>query len=238
MDALGSQLLGSQAGLVDHQTGGDDGNVVALGDLLALAQLKVIGSLIVEHRHSQTAEAQVNRALHGVSGTHSGTGLHIVCGADHGHAGQAAHQGKVLAALVGSAVLAHGDAAVGGTDLDVQAGVSDRVADLLKGTACGKHGKAGNKGNITHGGQTCGHAHHVALGNAAVKVTVRVRLTEHAGLGGGSQVSVQHHQVVVALSGQLLQGVAVAFTGSDLFHVCHLTSPPVPARRRRRSVLP
>ena len=53
-------------------------------------------------------------------------------------------------------------------------------------------------------------------------MTVRVRLAEHAGLGGGSQVSVQHHQVVVALSGQLLQGVAVAFTGSDLFHVCIL----------------
>ena len=112
------------------------------------------------------------------------------------------------------------------------------VTSRLRAEAVGKHGKAGNKGNITHGGQTCGHAHHVALGNAAVEVTVRVRLAEHAGLGGGSQVSVQHHQVVVALSGQLLQGVAVAFTGSDLFHVCHLTSPPVPARRRRRSVLP
>ena len=42
VDALGGQLLGSQAGLVDHQAGSDDGNVAALGDLLALAQLKVV----------------------------------------------------------------------------------------------------------------------------------------------------------------------------------------------------
>ena len=238
MDALGGQLLGSDAGLVDHQAGGDDGNVIALGDLLALADLKVVVVGIVEHRHRQTAEAQVDRAFHGVGGTHSGAGLHVIGGADDGHAGDAAHEGKVLAALMGCTVLTHRDAAVGGTDLHVQVGVADGVAHLLKGTAGGKHGKAGNKGHIAHGGQAGGHAHHVALGNAAVKVAVRISLAEHAGLGGGSQVSVQHHQVVVALSGQLLQGVAVAFTGSDLFHVCHLTSPPVPARRRRRSVLP
>ena len=45
------------------------------------------------------------------------------------------------------AVLAHRDAAVGGTDLDVQVGVADGVADLLKGAACGEHGKAGGKGH-------------------------------------------------------------------------------------------
>ena len=66
VDALGSQLLGGNAGLVDHQAGSHDGDVIALGDLLALAQLKVVGSLIVEHRHSQTAEAQVDGAFHGV----------------------------------------------------------------------------------------------------------------------------------------------------------------------------
>ena len=131
-------------------------------------------------------------------------------------------------------------AAEGHDDLEVLdadlAGVGDGVADLLKGTACGKHGKAGNKGNITHGGQTCGHAHHVALGNAAVKVTVRVSLAEHAGLGGSGKVCVQHHQILVALCGQLLQGVAVAFTGSNFLHICHLSFPPAPARRMRRSV--
>ena len=107
---------------------GDDGDIVALGQLLALAQLKVVVGLIVEHRHSQTAKAQVDGAFHGVGGAHSGACLDIIGGADDGHAGDAAHQGKVLAALVRSAVLAHGDAAVGGADLHVQVGVAHRVA--------------------------------------------------------------------------------------------------------------
>ena len=236
MDALGGQLLGSDAGLVDHQAGGDDGNVAALGDLLALADLKVIVLGIVEHRNGQTAKAQIDGAFHFVGGTHSGAGLHIVCRADDGHAGDAAHEGKVLAALMGSTVLAHRDAAMGGTDLDVEVRVADGVADLLKRAARGKHGKAGNKGHVAHGGQARGHAHHVALSNAAVKMTVRVSLAEHTGLGGSSKVCVQHHQILVALCGQLLQGVAVAFTGSDLLHICHLSFPPAPARRMRRSV--
>ena len=235
VDTLGSQLLGGHACLVDHQAGGDDGNIVALGQLLALAQLKVVVGLIVEHRHSQTAEAQIDGAFHGVGGAHSGACLDIVGGADDGHAGDAAHQGKVLAALVGSAVLTHGDAAVGGADLHVQVGVAHRVAHLLEGAAGCKHGKAGNKGHIAHSGQTCGHAYHVALGDAAVKVTVRVCLLEHTGLGSGGQIGVQHHQIIVAFRSQFLQGVAVAVAGRDLFHVCHLSSPPVPARHRRRS---
>ncbi len=177
VDALGGQGLGSLAGLVDHQAGGHDGNITALGHLLALADLEVIGSLVVEHGNRQTAEAEVNRTLHLVGGTDSSAGFHIVCGADHGHAGDAAHEGEVLAALVGSTVLADGDAAVGSTDLDVQAGVGDRVADLLKGTACSEHRKAGHEGDITHGGQAGGDAHHVGLGNTAVEVAVRVRLT-------------------------------------------------------------
>lgn len=83
--------------------------------------------------------------------------------------------------------------------------------------------------------QKAGHAYHVALGDAAVKVTVRVCLLEHPGLGSGGQIGVQHHQIIVAFRCQLLQGVAVAVAGRDLFHVCHLSSPPVPARHRRRS---
>ena len=34
VDALGGQLFGGQTGFVDHQAGGDDGDIVALGELL------------------------------------------------------------------------------------------------------------------------------------------------------------------------------------------------------------
>ena len=41
------------AELAAVEAGGDDGNVAALGDLLALADLKVIVLGIVEHRHNR-----------------------------------------------------------------------------------------------------------------------------------------------------------------------------------------
>ena len=194
----------------------------------------MIVGLIVEHGNSQTAKAKVDRTLHLIGGADSSACFHVVGGADDGHAGQAAHEGEVLAALVRSAVLTDGDAAVGSADLHVQVGVG-HVADLLKGTARSEHRKAGHEGNIAHGGQAGGDAHHVGLGDAAVKVAVRVSLAEHTGLGSGSEVGVQDHQVVVALSGQCFQSIAVALAGSDHFYICHLTCPPVPARRRLRS---
>mgnify|MGYP000455934309 CR=1 FL=1 len=62
VDALGGQGLGGLAGLVDHQAGSHDGNITALGELLALADLEVIVGLIVEHGNRQTAKAKVDRA--------------------------------------------------------------------------------------------------------------------------------------------------------------------------------
>ncbi len=59
---------------------------------------------VVEHRNGQTAKAQIDGAFHGVGGAHSGACLDIIGGADDGHAGDAAHEGKVLAALMGCAV--------------------------------------------------------------------------------------------------------------------------------------
>ena len=87
---------------------------------LALADLEVIVGLIVEHGNSQTAKAEVDRTLDLVDGADSSACFHVVGGADDSHAGQAAHEGEVLAALVGSAVLTDGDAAVGSADLHVQ----------------------------------------------------------------------------------------------------------------------
>src|SRR5699024_8617951 len=126
----------------------------------------------------------------------------------------------VLAALVGRAVLAHRDAAVGGADLDVEAGVGDGVEDLLIGAGGGEHGKAGHKGDQPHGGQAGGHAHHVGLGDAAVKKALGGHFLEHGGTGGDRQVGVQHHQLGV-FGGQRLQGSAVAVAGRDVFHFCH-----------------
>ena len=109
---------------------------------------------------------------------------------------------------------------MGGADLDVQVGVTDGVAHLFKGAACGEHGKAGGKGHQPHSRHTGGGGHHVALGNAAVKMTVGVGFLEHTGLGGGGQVGVQHHHVGMVLR-QFHQGGAVAVAGGDLLHFTH-----------------
>ena len=216
--------LGQHGGaqrLVGHQAGGDDSNVVTIGQLFALADLELIGFRIVENRGGQTGEAQIDGALIVVGGDDGGAGLDIVSGAQHHHTGDGAHQGDILAALVGGTVLTDRKAGVGGADLDIQVGVADGVADLLKGAARSKHRKAGHKGNIAHRAHAGGNADHVLLGNAAVKVAVRVGLLEDIGLGGGGQVGVEDHQIVSALLGQLYQRVAVADTGSNFFNLSH-----------------
>ena len=80
VDALGGQSLSGLAGLVDHQAGGHDGNITALGELLALADLEVIVGLIVEHGNRQTAKAEVDRTLHLVGGADSSACFHVVGG--------------------------------------------------------------------------------------------------------------------------------------------------------------
>ena len=230
-DSRLSQRLSGLHSLRHHQSGGNDGHVTAVPQHLALADLKPEALLLVKYGHGQAAEAQVDGALVGIGGLDGGLGLHIVRGGHDHHAGNGPHQGKILAALVGSAVLPHGDAAVGGPDLHVQVGVADGVADLLKGPPGGEHGKAGGKHHHAHGGRAGGHRHHIALGNAAVEVPVGIGLLEHAGLGGAGQIGVKDDQVVM-LRAQLLQGVPVALTGRDLFHIRHLTSPPLPPAER------
>ena len=86
---------------------------------------------------------------------------------------------------------------VAASRLHVQVGVGHGVADLLKGTARSEHRKAGHEGDIAHGGQAGGDAHHVGLGDAAVKMPLRERLLKHAGFGCGGQVGVQHHYFII-----------------------------------------
>ena len=212
--------------LIGEQAGGDDSHVGAVHEHLALADLEGEAILLVEHRHGGAAEAHVHGALMLIGRLHHGPGLHVVGGGHDHHAGDGAHQGEVLTALVGGPVLAHGDAAVGGTDLHIQVGVADGVANLLKGAAGGKHGEAGGKGDQSHGGGAGGSRHHIRLGDAAVKVAVGERLLEYGGLGGAGQVGVEHDQVGMG-GAQLSQRAAIAVPGRDLLHICHLTSPPL-----------
>ena len=227
VNTLGSKLLGSLEGLADHQTAGDDGNVGALAHNDAATQLKLVGLGVVDDRRGQTGKAHVHRAVALVGGARHGAGFDVVSGNDHGHAGDNAHKGDILAALVRGTILAHRDTGVCGTDLDVEVRVTDGIADLLKGAAGGKHGKGAREGNAAGGCDTGGNTHQVALGNAHIEEAVGAGSLELAGLRGGGQVGVEDHKVIV-LVGELDEGLAVAYARGDFLDVCH---PRAPLRR-------
>ena len=96
-----------------------------------------------------------------------------------------------------SAVFTDRDTGVGADDLDIQLRITNGVADLLKRSACGEHGKGRRKRNFTAGGQTGSNADHVALCDAAVKEAFRVCFFEDARLGGSSKVCIQNDDLRV-----------------------------------------
>ena len=147
-------------------------------------------------------------------------------GADDYHTGDGAHQGEVLTALMGSTIFTNGHTAVGSADLHIQPGIADGVTDLLVGAAGCEHCEGGGKRNHTGCCQTGSHAHHIALSNATVEMTVGISLSEHTSLGRTSQVGIQNHNISVFLT-QFDQSLAVAVTGSHLLNICHITCPPV-----------
>ena len=220
VDALGGEGLGGLERGGDHKTGGHDGHVGALAHDDALADLELIGLGIVEHGHGEAAEAHVDGALEVERGAHGGAGLGVVGGDDHGHAGDGAHEGDVLVALVGRAVLADRDAGVRGADVHIEVRVPDGVADLLERAAGGEHGERGAKDLLARGGNAGGDADHVCLGDAGVIEALGVGGLELAGLGGRGEVRVQDHEVV-ALGAERHKLLAVAGAGRDLLDICH-----------------
>ena len=225
-DALGGENVGGLQGHLDHHAHGHDGHVLAVAQGDALAQLEVIaGDGVGDGLYSGAAQAHIGGALVLEQGLDGQGHLVGVAGAQNGHAGDGAHEGEVLDALVGGAVLAHGQAAVGAHDLDIHAGVGDGVAHLLPGAAGGEHGEGVGKGLEAAGGQAGGHALHVALGDAHVEEALGIGGFKALGHGGSGQVGLQHDQLGITVS-QGDQGVAVGITGGFLFR--HVSSPPIP----------
>ena len=227
IDALGSKLLSGLESLADHQAASDDGDVGTLAHDDAAAHLELVGLGVVDNRRGQTGKAHVHGAIALVSGARHGAGLDVVGGNNHGHAGDNAHQGDILAALVRGAILAHRDTGVRGTDLNVKVRVADGVADLLKGAAGGEHGKGAREGDAAGGRDASGNTHQVALGDAHIEETIGAGGLKLAGLRGGGQVGVEDHKVIV-LVGELDESLAVAYARGDFLDVCH---PRAPLRR-------
>ena len=118
---------------------------------------------------------------------------------------------------MGRAVLTGGNAGVAACDFDVQLRIGNGVADLLKRSAGGEHGKRSRYGNLTGCRHACRNADHVALGNAAVKETLGKLLLKYACFGRGGEVRVKYNDIGIGL-GKLAKRLAKAL--SCRFHYC------------------
>ena len=127
-DAFGLEGLGGLEGLPHEVAAGDDGDVLALVEDLGLADHELL-VLRGEVRDARTAEAQVH-GTHVLRGGDGGVlGLVEVAGVDHDHLREGAHEGHVLHGLVRGAVLAEGDARVGGEMLQTLHDIIYRKVD-------------------------------------------------------------------------------------------------------------
>ena len=190
----------------------------------------------MKNRDRGAAQADVDRSFVLVSRADHLSGLNIVGRRHDEHTGDGAHQGKVLAALVGSPVLTDGDAAVGGADLDIEVCITDGIADDLIGAAGRKHREAGREGDEPHRGHTRRSGHNIAFSDAAVEVAVGECLFEHTGLGGACQVRVDGDDPIIGRA-KLDERFSIADSGCDLItfyqvRSCHGLRPPfnVPPR--------
>ena len=141
---------------------------------------------------------------------------------NHGHTGNGAHKSQVLAALVGCAVLANGDAGVSADNVNVKSGIADRVSDLLVGSACGKHRKRGCKHLHARCSNTCRNADHVALCNSAVEESLGKFLLKHTRLGCSRKVCVKNEEFIFIA--KLGKRRAITFSGCLL--ICHFRRRP------------
>jgi len=220
-DAGGDAVLGEQLARgerhLDVHADGDDRDVGAVREHGALAQLKLIAGDGVGHGlDGEAAETHVGRAVIVEQGFGRETHFVAVARAEHCHAGDRAHEGEVLDALMGRAVFADGQAAVAAHDLDVQMRVADGVAHLLPGAAGCEHGEGVDKGLVAAERHAAGDADHVGLGDAHVEEALGMRFFKEFGHGRAGEVGVEHDKLGIFV-GQLYERLAVGLTSCNLF---------------------
>jgi hypothetical protein len=189
-------------------------------DVLALSEdvdagPQALGNPVVDARRLGPAEAHVHRPVEALIGLdHSRVRL-VVIGRDHDlHLRHRAHQREVLDHLVRGAVLAEGDAAVGGADPNLEPVVGDAEADLVVGARAGEDREGGGVRNLAGGGEAAGDRHHVRLGGPDVEEALGELLPELHRLGRDREVGVERDDLRVALP-EGHERVAVGLAGGD-----------------------
>ena len=162
----------------------------------------------MDDRHGGPGQADINRAVNGSRRLHRLGRLHRIGGANNGKGGQGANQGQILDAVGRHPILAGHNAGVGADQLEVEGGLGDQNAQLVKGAADAKDAESADKGQLAAGGQAGADGHHILLGGAEVKEALGVLIPPEVGKGGHIQVAAQDDQVGMG-RGHGEQGFAV-----------------------------
>ena len=202
---------------INFQTGCKDRNIVAFTKDNTFAELKFIGTLIIEYRDCQTSETHVNRSDIFISSFYGSSCFHIIGRVDDHHARDHTHQSDIFVALMCGTVFTDRNTGMRSTDLDIQVRITDGVADLFKSTACCEHGKRACKRNFSGGGKTSCNAHHIALCDTAVDVSFREYFLENSGFGSSGKVGIQYNQIFMFFS-DFNKSISVALSCSDFLY--------------------
>ena len=102
---------------------------------------------------------------------------------------------------MGSAILAHGDAGMGGGNLDVEVGVGAGHTDLVVHAARDEARESTGKGNLATQRQTCGNANHVGLRNAGLDESFRKFFDEIAHLQTANHIGTKGKDIGIFAAG-------------------------------------
>ena len=230
-NALFRQHLGSLYRLVHQKAAGDDGDIAALTDDCALAELELL-ILGVQIGIDITGQAQVHRAvgLGGVPGRPAGGGR--IGGNDDLHVRKRPHDCDILGSVVAGAVECVAHAAVCAAELDIQVRIAYLVTGRQQTQRGEENGEGVYKGYLADGGHTRSGCDHVLLGDAHVEEALGMRLAEKRTLGRAGKVGIENNYIFVSVA-QLGQNRAVDLSYL-LRHLLHLRVPPWPLQSFRR----
>jgi len=151
LDPLGSQQFRGLQADGGAQAAAHQQHIPALPHHHGLAELEAV-VFRVDAGELVAGEADVDGSLMRVGGANRLPGFNGVGRREDGHARDHSHEGQILQALMGAAILAHGEACVGGDDLDVLAAHAHGLPDKFIGPARGEHGEGADEGDHARGG--------------------------------------------------------------------------------------
>ena len=237
-DSLGLEGLSGLKGLPYEVSAGDDGHVLALVEVVHLADHERL-LRVGEVGHRRAAEAQVHGAVPLGGGNRRLLCLVEVAGHHDRHSGKGTHEGDVLHGLVSRAVLTQSDAGMRGGYLHVGVTVGHFLAQLVVHAAGHELGERADERHLAGDCEAGGNAYHVGFCDAALDEPLRElgcegihleRPLEVCGEGKNPFVLASgfHEPCSEAASGIYLTLVCV------FFHINNLLKflPTVPLRRR------